>query len=337
MALQATPLLREDSILCWDIETTFKTAPAAATWQALGRVEEWTTLGPRKQVYRNAIAGSGREAATIGVAGTAYPPTTLGPFQIVDPRIMGFAWGQEPNPPVALGSGYYRHTTIPTTLGRHPSMSVQMGDYKTGTLTDGQTWLGVVMPRLSVRGEEASEEPESGRVMMAPTLLPHDDSITVPSKAVTLPTQTPYYKQHANIQFYNGDVDWRINSWEFNLNSNSETAWYHRAADQGKPNETPPQGILYDARFEIVADGHQNAVSNKLIRDLLRDEVKGNIQIKYARTLNQDEWAINITDFHLEDAPKRYRRGKNVYEPMGYGRSTTFEWVDQNSTRYFPQ
>src|SRR4051812_10140314 len=116
MAIETTPLLRENSILCWDKESTFKTVPTTTQWQVLGRVEDWEDLGPVMQIFRDAIAGSGREAATIGAFSTTYPALALGPFQIVDPRFMGHAWGQEPNTPAALGGGYFRHTAVPTTL-----------------------------------------------------------------------------------------------------------------------------------------------------------------------------------------------------------------------------
>lgn len=337
MAIEPVPLLRENSILCWEKEDTFKTAPSASAWQVLGRVEDWEDLGPVKQVFREAIAGSGREAATIGVAGTAYPPMALGPFQIVDPRFMGFAWGQEPNSPVSLGSGYYRHTAIPTTRGIFPSMSVQMADYKSGVMTDGLTFLGVVMPKLSARGEEVGEDGSGGRIMAIPTLVAHDDSSAVAAKTVSIPGTMPFFKQHAALKFYNDDLDWRIHSWEFDLDSHARTNWYHTNTNSGKPAETPPEGITYDIKFDIIADGHQNLVTGKMIRDLLRDEVKGNVQLKYIRTANQDEWAINVTDMQITSAPKRRSRGKNHYQVTGHGRSTTFEWVDQNSTRYFPQ
>ncbi len=338
MALEAVPLLREDSILCWDIETTFKTAPAAAQWQALGRVEEWDDPGPVKNVFRDAIAGSGREAATIGVAGTSYAPWTIGPFQVVDPRIMGFAWGQEVSAPVALGGGYYRHTVTPTRNGRLPSMGVQASDNKVGTRVDGLTYLGVLMPKLSARGEEVAEDgaANTGRIMIAPTLLPHDDSTAVAAKTVSLPTAQPYYKSHASIQFYNSDLDWRIHSWEYTLDNLVQPNTYHSNTNSGKPFESPPQGALHDARLDIIADGHANSVSAKILRDLQRDEVKGNAQIKYIRTANQDEWAINLTDVMIERAPRMHSRGKVHYDLQCAVRASSFEYVDANSARYFP-
>lgn len=336
MAIETVPLLREDSILCWDIESTFKTPSASATWQSLGRVEEWEDLGPTVNVFREAIAGSGREAATIGADGFNYGPVTIGPFQIVDPRFLGFAWGQEEAAPSALGGGFYRHTAIPTKRGRHPSLSLQMADYKAGTKIDGSTFLGVVMPRISIRGEEVGEDGAGGRIMAAPTFVAHDEDVTVAGKAVTLPTSQPYTKMHAGIQFYNADTDWRIHSWEFGLDSNSKSNYYHNSAYNGKPTETPPEGVLYDVRFDIIADGHANLVTGSLLRDLVRNRTKGNAQIKYTRTANQDEWALNLTDIQLASAKKVRRSGKIHYDVVGHCRASTFEWVDANSTRYFP-
>lgn len=343
MALTSVPLLREDSKLCWDIKgargTTRGAAGVSATadWQSFGRVMEWTDMGPRQAVYRDVIAGAGREAATIGVAGTAYPAYSLGPYQIHDPRVMGFAWGREAANPAALGGGYFRHTVSPSTNGALPYMDVQMMDYKAGVATDGVTYLDAVMPRLSVRGEEPSEDGNegSGRIMMLPTLLPHDDSTAITAKGQTLPTSEPYYKQHATIKFYNDDVDWRIHSWEFSIDSFARHNYYHRSGGD-KPYEAPPEGAAYELRLDIVADGHQNSVTGSILRDLLRNKTKGNGQIKYARTANQDEWAINLTDIQIEEAPKRRTRGKIHYDVRAYVRASTFEYVDQNSGKYFP-
>ncbi len=345
MAITSVPLLREDSILAWDIKGAsgvtrgIPGVSASAQWQSLGRVDEWTDLGPEKAVYRDAIAGSGRQGATIGVAGTSYKPKTIGPFQVVDPRIMGFAWGQEVNAPVATGvGGGFRHTVSPTTRGALPYMDVQMADYKAGALTDGLTFLDVIMPRLSVRGEEVSEagDETSGRVMIAPTLLPHDHSTAVAAKTVSLPTSTPYYKQHASLQFYNGDIDWRIHSWEYTLDNNAHHNYYHTNLYNGKPTEAAPEGAMHDLRLDLIADGHANSVSAKILRDLLLDEVKGNAQIKYIRTANVDEWAINLTDVQISEAPKTRRRGKIHYEVVAPVRASTFEYVDTNAARYFP-
>lgn len=337
MALTAVPLLSEDSILAWDIESVRGTAPAAATWQSFGRVSEWVDLGPRNNVFREAIAGSGRQAATIGVEGVSYGPTTLGPWQIVDPRVLGFAWGQEVNAPVSLGGGFYRHTATPTVRGALPSMGVQGYDYKAGVKTDGNTWLNVVMPRLAIRGEQVNEDGTGGQIMFAPTLLPHNDDPTVADKAVTLPSTEPYQKGHASIQFMGADTDWRIEGWEFILDNNAKPNTYHTNSNSGKPYESPPEGVLYDLRFDIIADGHlATGAGNRLLRDLVRDKVTGTAQIKYIRTANQDEWAVNLVDVVIADAPKRRRRGKIHYEAIAHCRTSSFEWVDQNSARYFP-
>lgn len=338
MALEAVPLLREDSILCWGKEATFKTVSAdAAPWQSLGRVEEWTDLGPVKAVFREAIAGSGRQAATIGVGGTVYPQTTIGPFQVVDPRFLGFAWGEElaANGPTAIGGGYYRHTVTPTTNGQLPSMSVQMGDYKAGSLVDGMTYLGVIMPKLSLRGEEGNEDGTGGRVLAAPTLAAHDHSTATTAKSVTLPTSTPYYKQHASIQFYDTDVDWRIHSWEYSIDNSAKANYYHRSGGD-KPFESPPEGVLHDLTLDIIADAHQAAGHAAILRDLAANETTGQGKIKYVRTANQDEFAVNLTDIKIESALKTRSKGKIHYEVKAYVRATSFEYVDQNAAAYYP-
>lgn len=334
MTLETVPLLREDSILCWEIESIFKTAPAAATWQSLGRVESWADLGPVKPISRQVIAGSGREAANTHVQGTAYPPTAIGPFQVVDPRFLGFPFGQEVGAPTALGGGYYRHAATATQNGRLPSMAMQMGDYKKGVLTDGQTYLGVVMPRLGLRGEEVGEDGTGGRVLATPTFLPHDDSIAVAGKAISLPSSEPYKMEHASITFFS-DLDWRIHSWEATVDNHVIQNYYHRSTDAGKPFEAPPADISYDLTMDIIADGHQNP-SGKLIRDLVRDEVEGNVTLKYVRTANQDEFELDLAGVRLESALKDRTRGKIHYQVKAVARAGIFQWVDQNSARYFP-
>ncbi len=337
MALEASTLLRENSKLVWDKETTFKTAPATSPWNLLGRVEEWADLGPVKALQPDVPAGTGREPGLhLSVAGTQYPDTTIGPFQVVDPRFLGFAFGQEVSAPAALGGGFYRHTVTPTTNGALPSMAVQMADYKAGVLTDGLTYLGVIMPRLSVRGEEASEDGTGGRVLAAPTFRAHDDSSAVAGKpAATMETE-PYDRSHANIQFFNADVDWRIHSWEVNLDNQARANYYHRSADAGKPFESPPEQAMTTARIDVIADGHLNTVTGKLIRDLVRDESLGNVQFKSVRTANQDEWALNLLNCRISQALKQRRRGKIHYEVELTAGSVSLEYVDANSARYFP-
>lgn len=342
MALTTVPLLREDSILAWDLQGASGLTrgaagvSAASTWQSFGRVMEWTDMGPQKGVYRDAIAGAGPEAHVIGIAGTSYKPYALGPLQVNDPRVMALAWGREVNAPASLGGGFYRHTASPTNRGALPYFSVQAGDYKAGTLTDGFTYLDCVMPRLSVRGEEPDEEgsENTGRILIAPTIMPHDHSSAIAAKGVSLPTTTPYYKQHASIQFYNSDVDWRIKSWEYTRDSHAAHHYYHTNTQSGKPFEGPPQGILHDLMMNIVADGHTSG--GNLLRDLAANEVLGQGQIKYVRTANQDEWAINLTDIQINEAPKERRAGPIAYNVDAAVRATTFEWVDQNSSRYLP-
>jgi hypothetical protein len=335
MALETVPLLREDSVLAWDIETSFKTVAPAATWQSMGRVDEWADLGPVNAVFRDAVAGAGREAATIGVEGVVYPPKTMGPWQVVDPRVLGFAWGQEEAAPVALGGGYYRHTVIPTKRGMLPSMSVQMHDNKAGTKVDGTTYLGVVMPKLGLRGEASNEDGSGGRVLFAPTLLAHNDDASVANKPVTYPTSEPYRRAHAQLQLFGADSEWRVESWDFTLDNFARPTFYH--GQGAKPFESPPEGVLYDVGFRIAADGHlATGAGNRLLRDIVRDQVKSTATLKYVRTANQDEFQVNLTDVVLVEAPKHRSRGKIYYDVRGHCRASTFQWVDANAARYFP-
>lgn len=337
MALEAVPLLAEDSLLSWELESTFKTVASGSTWRAVGRAIEFQDLGPTHAIFRDAIAGAGREAHNVGFEGTSYGPVAQGPWQVVDPKILALTWGQEVSVPAQIGAtSFYRHTATPTTNGLLPSMSVQMLDKKGATVIDGTTYLGVIQPDLTIRGEEAAEDGSGGRVMFSPTWLAHNDDKTVTEKSITLPTAEPYRKSHAAIQFYDTDQDWRIHTWEFSPSNNVTSNHYHRSADNDKPFESPPEGIIYDLSMEIIADGHTDAANSKIIRDLLRDKVLGAGKIHYIRTANQDEWAINLTDIAIQDAKKTRRRGKVRYAVDAIVRASTFEWVDTNSSRFLP-
>lgn len=336
MALEAVPLLSEDSLLSWGLEGTFKSVASGSTWRSFGRAIEFDDLGPTHATYRDAIAGAGREAHQTGFEGTSYGPKTYGPWQVVDPKPLALSWGQEVSPPAQIGStGFYRHTATPTTNGQLPSMSVQMLDLKGTTVVDGTTYLGVIQPDLAIRGEEGGEDGSGGRIMYSPTLLGHDDDTGVAKKGVTLPTVEPYRKSHAHLQFYD-DADFRIHTWETSLSNNATPTHYHRAEDNDKPHESPVEGITYDLAMEIFADGHEDATNAKIIRDLLRDKVTGQGVLKYARTLDEDEWTINLTDIQLKDARKVRRRGKIRYAVDAQVRATNFEWVDDQSTRFLP-
>lgn len=339
MAIEAVPLLREDSILCWDIESTFKTAPAAATWQSLGRVEEWSDFGPKVNVFREAIAGSGREAASIGGNGKSYGPITLGPFQVVDPRFLGFAYGREPSAPSAIGAtSRYEHSVTPTNAGRLPSMSIQAADYKAGARIDGNTFLGCIMPRLSLRGEATEENGSGGRILAAPTFIGHDDDPTVAAKAISIPTSEPYFFSHAEGNTFFGDANYRIHSWEATIDNHAASNYYHTSPASEKPTESPPEGITYDFRAEIVADGRINSTNASLIRDIVRNKLKGNIDLYYQRagTPDWDYFILTFTNVVLESATKVRRRGKIMYDVVGYAANSIFKYADGNSARYFP-
>lgn len=335
MALEAVPLLSEDSLLSWELEDTFKTVAPGSTWRAWGRAIEFRDLGPVHAAYRDAIAGAGREAHQIGHEGISYGPVTQGPWQVVDPRALALTWGQEESAPVSLGGGYYRHTAIPTKRGQLPPFSLQMLDLKAGTVVDGTTYLGTIQEAVAIRGEEGGEDGSGGRVMFAPSWRAHDDDPSITKKGVTLPSDEPYRKSHGLVDFY-GDQDWRIHTWEFSMDNHVESSHLHRAADEDKPFESSPQGVTYDLTLEVTADGHVDATNDKLIRDLAGDKILGDGQIKYARTAGQDEWAINLSDILIRDPRKIRRRGRVRYQVDAIVRATTFEWVDQQSTRFLP-
>jgi hypothetical protein len=328
-------MLSEDSVVAWALESTFKTAPGG-TWNAFGRVTDWKDLGPHNAITKEPIAGAGREAHSIFRSGISYGGTI--PFQVVDPKILGLAWGQEPAVPVALGGGYYRHTLQPTQRGILPSIAIQMRD-KTGEAvakTDKTTYLGAICKGLALRGEEPGEDGGNGRLMAALDLLPHDDDDTVSDKSVSLSTLDPYRYHHGRMTLFGGQV-YRILDWELTLDNAAKHAYYWQDTTSQKPFEAPPENISYEFSGRMVADGQ--LFGGVTPRKLAQQATTGNGTLYFYRTAGQDEFQINLVDMMLEAAPRSRSHGKVIYEFKAHVRSTGssgFQWVDQSNTQYFP-
>lgn len=339
MPATAIPMLKENSILCWEKETTFKTAPAAATWRSFGKVTEWNDLGPQQAVFRDLISGSGVEAHQIGFEGTTYQDT-LGPFQVVDPLVLGFWWGKETARAASGATGFFRHTLAPTDLGLPPSMGVQMRDRQVGspTRTDKTTYLGTLVKRLSLRGEEVADDGSGGRLMAALDLVAHDDDETVADKAVTLPAATPYRYSHGRLTLW-GEQVFRVETFEWSGDRQNRYNFYWRDDNTQKPAEAPPEGALYDFNAVIVADGEQFTTGggvDKFIRQIARERLLGDATLRFIRTLDQDEFQLNLVDLALVGAPKHRTTGKVRYRVRGHARTSTMQYVDDQNTAYFP-
>lgn len=334
-------MLRSESILCWEIESTRRQAPAASTWRSFGRVDEWTDLGPRNAIFRDVIAGAGREADQIGFEGVQYTGT-IGPFQVVDPRVLGFWWGQEVSAPVQIGAtSFYRHTVTPTTNGALPSKSVQMRDRQIASpsRTDKTTFLETITRRLTLRGERPNEDGSGGRLMAALDELAHDDDDTVADKGVTLPSTLPYRYTHGNISLW-GEQVFRIEDWEFVGDANAESNHYWQDTNANKPYETPPGNSMAEFRCNLIADGELYSTGggvDEYVRQINKNRRLGNGTLLFRVTPNQNEFQLDLTDIALPDALKtRPGSGKVRYKANGFVRKTAMSWVDNSSTRFFP-
>lgn len=336
----AVPFQTEDSILCWELESSRRTAPAAGTWRSFGRISEWEDIGPEHAVFREPVAGAGREAHSIGVEGKAYRGN-IGPFQVVDPLILATWWGQEVSLPTALGGGYYRHTATPTTNGQLASYAVQMRDrtlLTSAPLTDKNTYLETVTNRLALRGEAPQDDGSGGRCMAALGVLAHSDDPSVADKNVTLPTSDPYRFHHGTITLW-GEPVLRVLDWEFEADNQGTPDYYWTSTYGRGPAETSPGAPVYGFRCSVVADGESFTAGSVTgtVKDILRGATPANGSVLMRRTANQDEFQVNLTDVLLQGAPKRrIPNGKVVYQCRGVVRASTFQWVDQTSTRLLP-
>lgn len=345
MPATTVPILSENSIVCWELEATRRVAPAAATWRAVGKLTQWADLGPKNSVFRDIIAGAGREAATIGHEGATYDEP-LGPFQVVDPLILGMAWGEEVSAPVIIGGGpYYRHTVTPTTNGQLPSMSLQMRDVQGGAaavpVTDRTTFMETIVRRLALRGEMPGDDGSGGRLLATLDLMAHDDDDSVVDKAVTLPTTEPYRYHHGVIQGW-GEQLFRVEDWEFILDNQAKYNFYWRDDSPRRASEAPPEGALYDFNATIIADGEKFTTGgsvDRLLREVSQERLLGNATLSMTRTTNQDEFDVNLTDLAIVQALKQRSTGggsKVKYLVQGHVRASSLNYVDQSSTRFFP-
>lgn len=337
-----SPFNREESILAWEKETTRGTAPSTASaWRDFGRVIEWNDLGPRNAILRDPVAGSGQEAHELVYEGVSYGGT-IGPFQVRDPLVLGHFLGKETSR-VAVGS-FFRHTLAPTDLGLLPPMSVGMRDRTLdgSALHESIIYLATVMPRLALRGEAVNEDGSGGRLMAACDLLPHNHQTTTIGTAnpaavtVTLGTADPYRFHHASILLENEEVA-RVKDFEIVGDRGAQFNYYWNDDNNRRPREAPPQGARYDLRAAMTADGDTYGGGNRTVRDILRDRETVDMEFRFLRTTDQDEFRWLLTDVGLIEAPgQRPAKGQVQVAASGFIRQLRMTYVDANNSAFFP-
>lgn len=341
-----TPFLGESSIIAWELESTRGTAPSTSSaWRSFGRLKEFQDLGPIWAIYRDAIMGAGQEAHEIGREGRVYGPATMSPFQVRDPLVLGFVFSKETDRSADLGGGFYRHTLEPTDAGQLDSMSVGMRDRRLdgSSAEEAVIFLETIMPRLSLRGEQPNPDGSGGRLMAAPDLMAFDHQTSTVGSAdptavtVSLGSADPYRFHHGRLRI-DGEQVFRVNSFELTIDRRAEYAFYWQDANGDKPFEAPPEGAVYDLTIEAVADADSYTVGAnpaKTIRELLRDEVAFDGDLRFQRTADQDEFQFDLTDVVLQEAPGVRRQGKVTLQTRAPLRGVDMLYVDSEDSNFF--
>lgn len=332
------PYLSEDSIVAWDDETTRGTAPSASTWRDFGRVEEFRDLGPTNALRRDYIAGGGRQAFSIERTGIEYGGSLS--FQVVDPLVLGYFWGEETARTQIGTSGFYRHTVNETTNGQLPSMSVQMRDQQgsaaSSPTTDKFTYLEVVMNELGITFERINDDGSGGRVQAEATLMPHDHDRTVEDKSVTPDSSEPYSYSEGKLTLF-GETSFPLLEGEIQTSNNAEyRRWWEDSPTQ-TPNAAPPQNVEGTFRFTLEGQGTTfSGLNNEVIRAANANGRSGDATLRFARTVDEDEWQIDLTSITLQDAQGRRTSGPVEIECVGWIQDSQFQYVDGNNTAFFP-
>lgn len=331
----AEPFLPSRSILAWERESTRGQLPSTSSaWREFGRVDEFQDLGPEWQTFRDPVVGADQEAHEVGTEGKFYGPVTLSPIQLRDPLILGYALSLETNRSEIGTTGFYRHTLGPRN-GVLDSIAVAMRDRRADGADQSVVFLETIMPQLAVRGERVGPDGSGGRCMYSPTLLAHDHTTANADQVtVSLDTAEPIRWYHGRIQLDNETIG-KILQWELRIDRRAESAYYWRD-DAGKgPGDSPPQASVYDFTAEVALDDTQYTSNNRTIRELLRNEDQFDIDIRLARTVDEDETRYNLTNVQLARAPGQRSGNRVVLQSEGVVRKLRQTYVDQNNSPHF--
>lgn len=331
----AGPFLSRRSIVAWEKESTRGSAPSTGSaWQPFGRVTSLDDFGPQWSIFRDPVLGAGIEAHEIGFEGKSFGPTTIPAFQVRDPRVLGFAWSQEVSR-TGANAGFFRHELAPKQ-GQLDSFATGIRDRAADGTEYARIFLECIMPRLSMRGEAIGNDGSGGRFMAAPDVLPHDDTKTdATNVTVNLGTAEPYRWYHGRITL-DGTLVARLEDWEFTLDRRAEANYYWRDDTGRGPDEAPAQEATADFRGTAIADGATYTSNNETFRDLLRNRRTFDIEIRAARTVDEDEVRLQLTDVVLSAAPGSRQNGQKVSIGLTAPvRQTRFEYVDANDAAFF--
>jgi len=336
MAAGDNPYMTAKTVLTWEKESTFGTSPASGAWNTFGyRRGELRDLGPINTWQQHRAWESGREPVKLDLLSQDFG-APLAEFLLTDLRIPGFAWGEEVSAPAQIGATvYYRHTATPSTNHPTDSMAVQIHDEDAAGNATRTTWVGGVMTEIEIAGAE------NGEVSFTPTIQARKPDTSIAKNTVTTPTSTSYKHHHGYIEIY-GEQLLRVNSWRFRKISEATRLRYWNDTDPLYAYEYPLGEANYVFSCRAVADGKQ--FSGFGSRDILRMAENGDIgtaQIRWAKTVDQDEGKIVIGSSNdalgIITVPRvRSAGGGRVeYEIDFVCRTSQYQWVDTNASRYF--
>lgn len=336
MAAGDKPMMVHSGQVVWEKEATFGSAPAGATWNPFGyRLGDVTDPGVENVWNELRAWQAGREAVILDRMAKNYGGTSLGEFRLTDLRLPGFAWGQEVSAPAALGGGYYRHTATPTV--RHPadSLALQIHDEDADANAVRGTYLGGVMTEVEIAGNEG------GEVSYTPTFLFRKMDTGVAKKSVTAPSTTSYKHHHGYIEVF-GQQLIRVISWRFRKVSEAERARYWNDTEPLLAYEYPLQDVNYVLTARTVVDGKQfSGFGSRSLIELSENGDLGQATLRFRKTLNQDEGLIQVGSSNnalgIRGAPRERSAtgGKVIHDVDFVCKTSNYQWIDQNASRYF--
>lgn len=339
MSEPAVPFTSEGSILAWKRESSRGSTPSlSSAWNSYGRVTQFQSLGPEHSIFGDHIIGAGQNPHEVGYEGTTYGPASLS-FQIRDPLILGYVFSKEKSRSQIGSTGFYRHTLEYTDKAELDSFTEAEVAQKADGTIEAIGYNETVVPQLSVRGEEPSEDGGSGRTMAALTRGAHDEdtSSTWSNLSVNLESDEPYRFHHGHISF-EGQQVFRITEFELTFDRRASPAFYIRDDEARTPAETVPEGAQTQLNVTGVADDQQITVNGTdyTVRELLINRVPFDATFKFTRTADEDEFQFNLTEIPLANLPLSHSQGKVTYEGGApWVREAEMQYVDSNDSAHF--
>jgi len=332
------PLMASALKVTWEKESSFNETPGTGSdWNQWGaRKGEVRSLGPEntwdQQRHWN---GNGRESDHMELVQQDYGGR-LGEFKVKDPKILGFWWGQEPNAPSQIGStGYYRHTAVPTTNDQTDSLSCQFVAEDRAGNTMLTTYNGLVMDQLEFVFNEEIE------ASYAPTFIGKSTDSGASQASVTTSTSPTFRHYHGFVEVF-GQKLIRIQNLRLRSLNNAERRRYWNQNDPLNANEFPVQQTEYEVTARCIGDAQTfSSFLSKDLHQLAKDGDIGQATMKAVETQDENEFQVNFGSaddawaISTMEILGKAEGGGLVFDLEFAGRDSEFQWVDQNSNRYF--